>query len=228
MKLPFFATLFTTLGILILCSLGTWQLERLEWKNDLISKLETAYSAENPSPIALDADHTPEFTYGQIEGTFMPDKAFLLGPPTMRDEVPGLNLIVPLKTEKYTLLVNMGWTSHSLEQQPIYHLQNKTVSFTGLLRYFSWNAFTPPNNPEEDIWYRLDVPLISASKKLENTYPAALIADSANYKFDGAFFSDAAQAKKMPNNNHLQYAFFWFAMAGALITVYVLRFIKNR
>ena len=228
MKLPFWATSLTILGVFILCSLGSWQLERLAWKEDLITKIQAAYAQENPTDIVFDHE-APEFTYGRIEGEFLADKAFLLGPPKMRDDVAGLELIVPVKMNRHTVLVNMGWTPHALTEQPIHHLNGKRIAFTGLLRFFSYNAFTPDNKPEDEVWYQLDVPLIAASKSLEDLYPAALIAERANYKFDAAFFGDdrSAEVRALPNNNHMQYALFWFAMAGALIVVYALRFIKT-
>lgn len=226
-KLPFWGTLLTALGLCILCGLGTWQLQRLAWKNDLIVKIETAYSAKPAQPLNL-TQNLPEYSYGKITGRFLPDKAFLLGPPQIKDEKPGYRLIVPLQTDTYTLLINMGWTPYTLDKQPIYHLQGKTITFHGLLKSPHWNAFTPDNSPQNDIWFRLNMPEVAAAKALQNLYPDYLLADQANYKFDAAFFGDQTQDRLMPNNNHLQYALFWFAMAAAMLTVYVLRFLKEK
>ena len=226
---PAFASFLALLGIFILVNLGLWQLERLEWKQDLITKIEAAYANDNPPEIILE-EKTPEFTYGHITGTFMPDKAFLLGPPIIKDETVGYRLIVPIKTQGQTLPVNMGWTPQSLEAQNIRHLQGKPIRFTGLLRFFSWNSFTPQNKPEENIWYRLDIPLIAASKKLDNPYPAILLAESSDQTFDPVFFSEESRQslRERPNNNHFQYACFWFAMAGALLVIFILRFMIVR
>ncbi len=224
LKIPFWATFLTIIGLIILCTLGTWQLQRLSWKNDLIQKLDSAYNQKAPQEINLWQKTVPEFTYGYIKGTFLPDKAFLLGPPTMKNETPGLNLIVPIKTQDLTLLVNMGWTSTTLDKQPIHHLKNKEITFHGLLKHSKWNIFTPQNQPENDVWYRLNINEISTAKNLENLYPATLIADRANYKFDAKFFNDDNQNRPAPNNNHLQYALFWFTMAAILSIIYILRF----
>jgi len=226
-KLPFWATLFTLLGLCILCALGIWQLQRLAWKKDLITTLEASYNQERPASLDL-AQNPPEFAYGRITGNFLPHKAFLLGPPRIQDEVPGYDLIVPLQISDQTLLINMGWTPHPLDKQPIYHLQDQTLAFYGLLRMPGWNAFTPKNQPEKNIWFRLNTTEIASAKALENLYPSYLMANRANYKFDAAFFGDSAQNKLMPNNNHLQYALFWFAMAIALLSVYTLRFLKRK
>jgi len=44
-KLPFWATFLTLIGVIILCALGTWQVKRLAWKNDIVQKLHTAYAS---------------------------------------------------------------------------------------------------------------------------------------------------------------------------------------
>jgi len=224
---PFWATTLTLTGLVVLCSLGAWQLQRLAWKNDIIAKLEAAYNTENPHDITFE-NRPAQFTYGRIKGRFLPDKALLLGPPKIRNEKPGLELIVPLEAQNRTILINMGWTPHPLDQQPIYHLQNKTITFYGLLRFPPLNAFTPQNAPQDHIWYRLNTTQIEQEKDLNNLYNAYLLADRSDHKFDAAFFSDQNKNRLMPNNNHLQYAFFWFALAGALAVIYVLRFIVQK
>ncbi|MEZ5814571.1 MAG: SURF1 family protein [Alphaproteobacteria bacterium] len=224
MKPPFWATLFTALGVLILCSLGTWQVQRLAWKNNLIDKLNRAYETEEAAPLDLENITNQEFTYGRVSGIFMPDKALLLGPRTMNKEI-GHDLLVPLKTQNRTLIVNMGWTGAPLDKQPIYHLQGKKVWFEGLARTPKWNSFTPENRPEQNAWYKADIEEIAQAKNLDAPYPFILRAEHASHKFDAAFPNNP---RLLPNNNHLQYAFFWFAMAAALMGVYTLRFIVRK
>ena len=151
-----------------------------------------------------------------------------MGPPKLVDEKQGFDLIVPLELQTKTILINMGWTPYELSKQPIYHLQGKYITFEGLLKKPKWNSFTPENDPQRNIWYRLDLEQVKTEKNLSELLPLYMIAHSANHKFDAAFFSSKDQAKELPNNNHLQYAMFWFSMAIVLATIYVLRFaVKN-
>ena len=220
-KLPFWATLLTFLGLLILCTLGTWQIQRLSWKEDIIAQLDKAYEI-NPDT-ALNLEAAQNYDYGTVTGTFLPQKAILLGPRTREGDV-GNDLIVPLEINNKTLFINLGWSAWPLDEMPIDHLQNKDIQITGLIIIPSWNSFTPENKPEENLWFRLDVEEIARVKNLPNPYPFILRAESTNYKMDAAFPNNE---KLYPNNNHLQYAIFWFAMAAALLSVYILRFVKR-
>jgi len=224
MKLPFWATLLTLLGIAILCALGTWQLQRLAWKNDILQKLDTAYESEKSQKMDTADFKDGEFRYGEIGGIFMPDKAILLGPKT-KDSKIGYDLIAPIKHKKGTILVNMGWTESSkLEDLPIYYVSGKFVRFEGLARKPGWNSFTPDNDPAENLWYKPDIEEIAAVKELKNPLPFMFYAERSSYKFDGQFPNNQRWS---PNNNHFQYALFWFFMAGALALIYVLRFVRK-
>ena len=52
--------------------LGYWQLQRLQWKNDLISSIELNYNSKTIDfPILNDADNKYEYMQTHIEGKFM-------------------------------------------------------------------------------------------------------------------------------------------------------------
>ncbi|GJL85536.1 MAG: SURF1-like protein [Micavibrio sp.] len=223
-RLPFWATLMSVLGIIVLCTLGSWQLQRLAWKTEIIAKLDAAYESENSKAIDIANFEDSDFTYGRVSGTFLPQKALLLGPKT-KDKKIGYDLIVPLKQKKATILINMGWTEWELEELPIYHLKNKWVWFEGLARAPGWNSFTPENVPEEELWFKPDIDNIATIKNLKNPAPFMLYAEHASHKFDASFPNNARWS---PNNNHLQYAIFWFIMALALAVIYGLRFLRKQ
>lgn len=222
LKLPFWATTLTIIGLGILCTLGTWQLKRLAWKEDILQKLNTAYEGNQSTPLDFTAlqENNTDYAYGQITGTFKPDKAILLGPITKNKEI-GKNLIVPVITDQGTVFINMGWTDQPLESLPIHHVQNKNIRIEGLARKPGWNTFTPNNEPQNDLWFKPDLNEISEIKDLKNPIPYMLYAQSTSYKFDAAFPNND---RWQPNNDHLQYAIFWFTMACALLVIYILRF----
>ena len=225
MKLPFWGTVLTVLGVVILCGLGAWQLQRLAWKEDILTKLDAAYEGE-VTKLDFDTINADDFAYGVVEGRFLFDSAILLG-YRVKDGVPGADLIVPLETDQGVLFVNMGFNpgSQSLDGHFLDGYQGDMIRFTGLARAPEWNAFTPENVPEEGLWYRADVEEMAAVKGLSDPVPVVLYADFASRKFDAQFPNNE---RWEPKNNHLQYAIFWFTMAAAMVVVYGVRFLRKR
>jgi len=103
------------------------------------------------------------------------------------------------------------------------HANKDIVYFTGLLRQATWNGFTPQNVPHKDVWYRPDLQEIAGVKQLENVLPYMLYAEQSSYDFEGAFPNTQ---RHYPENNHLQYALFWFFMAAGMVGVYIMRFLR--
>ncbi|MGH1398421.1 MAG: SURF1 family protein [Alphaproteobacteria bacterium] len=223
-KPPLWATLFTILGITILCTLGTWQIQRLNWKTEILSDLNAAY--KNPrTELTHEALNTQTFAYGHASGTFQWDKAFKAGHKVV-DGAAGANLILPLKTKNGDILINLGFMPqmHELEKHPLKRFNGKSIAITGLARTPDWNNFTPQNDPDKNLWYRLDIPQITTHFKLENPAPFILYAHESEPKISETLPDNT---NWQPNNNHLQYALFWFAMALTLQGIFWLRFIRN-
>lgn len=223
MKLSVWATVFTLIGIAILITLGTWQIQRLQWKNTIIAQLDSAYNNTRDAKLDLVQAEQQDFSFGHITGMFMPERAILLGPKT-KDGTVGKDLIVPVRIDKKRdLLVNFGWTeARELGALPIHHAQGKPITISGLTRKPDWNSFTSNNSPEHDLWFKADINQIADAKDLKSPYPFLLYAETASYKFDSAFPNNE---RWYPRNKHMQYALFWYTMALALAAVYVFRFI---
>lgn len=212
----------TIIGVAILCGLGTWQLQRMAWKNGIIAQLDAAYGETTEDVASFSWAWSPDnasFAFEKAGGVFRPDKAILLGPKT-KDGKVGHHLIVPLAYRGKTLFVDMGWTDVTeISDLPIHSARKKRVEFTGLLRQPDWNNFTPENSPENDVWTKLDLEGIAKAKDLPPPLPVMMYAETASYKFDAAFPNNE---RWYPRNKHLQYALFWYALAAALLAVFVI------
>ena len=46
MRLPFWGTILTICGICVLCALGTWQYQRLQWKNEILKTIDAEYGLD--------------------------------------------------------------------------------------------------------------------------------------------------------------------------------------
>jgi surfeit locus 1 family protein len=218
---PLLPTIFMLLGIIILCSLGTWQLQRLHWKKDILNTLNAAYNSDTTQTLTANSLTNVQFAFGSVSGSLLPEKAILLGPRTHDGKI-GNHLIVPLQTPETSYLINLGWTDQPLENiTPIISNLTPPVTVTGLARTPDWNNFTPENLPDEDLWYKADINEIAQVKNITNPAPYIIHAESTNYKMDAQF---PKNDRWQPKNDHATYTAFWFSMAFVLLIIYGLRF----
>ncbi len=221
-KPPFWATTLTIMGISILGTLGTWQLHRLEWKEDLLTRI----NEQDQTPLAplSAADLTPEneFLKGRLNGQYAFEKEIAVQPRT-NEGTPGVHVITPyILNDGNTVLINRGWAPLG------YDLKTPAArsSIDVIIRKPAKpNIFVPKNTPEKDQWYALDIDAIAATKNIANPLPVLgyVLNDT---DAENTSYPDATALKIHINNNHLQYAFFWYAMAIVMLIVYGIRFIK--
>jgi surfeit locus 1 family protein len=239
-------TIFNLIGFIILCGLGIWQIQRLEWKTGIIEALNAEYakdaSKNSISPSDLDRfeghffdDSRDKQTYippfavrGTVTGIYNPDKQILLG-TRFYDNLPGKHVITPLQLEDGSwLLVNRGWvTQHWTSTDEIDPpMPGKKVTITGLLRKPSErNPFTPGNVPQKDEWFYPDAGEIAAAKHIREPVHAYMMYEEKDDNLTD--YPLAAATRPVLRNDHLQYAIFWFSMAGVLLIIYILRFLRK-
>lgn len=144
--------------------LGTWQIQRLEWKTNLIAKFEDRLvKPPLPLPPRVDPDAISDFDYRRVyaTGRFRHDQEMLIG-PRMREGQDGFVVVTPLERGdgQSTVLVNRGWISKKLQHQKdrIQGVPQGEVTIGGLLREpWKKNMFTPENKPEEGKFYFPDI-----------------------------------------------------------------------
>jgi surfeit locus 1 family protein len=236
-KPPFWASFFTLLGFVLLCSLGTWQVHRLEWKNALITKLEEASrrsavetlsfkEIEKLASAVRSQKDSSLVRYVFVEGQWLHDKEIAIGPRTWKGET-GYHILTPLRMEDGILLINRGWVPQDKKQpeQRPESLRQQHARIMGMLRYPPVpNIFTPANQIEKNEWYQINLDEIAAARKLADLAPIVLYThlDTA-----GISLPVAAALEWRPPNNHAQYAAFWFSMAAILLVIFALRFVAT-
>lgn len=146
--------------------LGTWQVQRLKWKTDLIAKCEDRLARPPlPLPPRIDPAAVADFDYRRVRATgrFRHDKEMLIG-PRMRDGEQGYMVVTPLERGGEggdgTVLVNRGWIAKSKADQRTRpdSLPGGEVTVEGLLREpWKKNMFTPENKPDKGEFYFPDV-----------------------------------------------------------------------
>lgn len=208
-------------AFVVLVSLGLWQIHRLEWKNALLTDLDSARL--NASSTRLTGNDFKQaalshrlFIGGSVEGQLLKDKAFRLG-PRVQDGVAGYHLYAPMRLKDGSIiLINLGWIPEK-EQSVLKDVKDISI-LSGLARYPDRaNAFTPVNQPQQQLWYSIDFDTLKAQPGMENLEDYVFYADTS---LENARPAPIPAAKDwQPPNNHLQYAAFWFSMAGLLLVL---------
>jgi surfeit locus 1 family protein len=217
-------TVFTLFGLVLLLGLGTWQVQRLHWKEGLIAERAAAVSGVPVAmPKTLAEARAVEFHRVRAAGRFLNDRELHLHATTAAGEV-GYHVVTPLALDGGgTVLVDRGFVPERLLAPAGRAEANPTgaVTVTGLLRLApdgkpSW--FTPDNRPDRNEWFYVDIAAMAQAAALSYALPFYVDADATPNP--GGFPLGGQTVLDLPNN-HLQYAITWYALAGALVIVYI-------
>ncbi|MGE0424814.1 MAG: SURF1 family protein [Reyranellaceae bacterium] len=222
-------TVFSVPAFLVMIGLGVWQLQRMEWKNDLIERLQTRMTMPPLDAQGVAADpKAAEYRKVRLTGTFLHDKELHLLARSLNRNV-GLQVVTPLRLESgEVVLFNRGWVPERLKdpaRRPAGQVPG-LVTVEGVVRLSeagvkSW--FIPDNKPERNVWLTVDVATMRRSAGLPDA--PALKADqwfvAADARANPGGYPIGGQTRVNLPNDHLQYAITWFLLALSLVGVYV-------
>jgi len=226
----FWPTLFTVPVVLLCLALGSWQIQRLFWKRDLIAQREAAVAA---APVAAPRSQEDvrgmEFHHVTDEGVFLHDKEIFLG-ATSEGGRQGYQVLTPLREPSgRVVFINRGFIPAELKdaRKRAAGQIAGTVHVEGLLRLPpgekpTW--FLPDNRPDLNYWFWVDLAAMSAADKLDNVAPFYIDADASPNP--GGWPKGGVTRLSLPND-HLQYAITWFSLAVALMVIYFLYHRRN-
>lgn len=220
----------------ILLSLGTWQVERLHWKEGLIAKIAERRDA---TPVQLTDIEAAQATGGDIEflrvtisGTFdhTKERHFF----ATHQGQTGFYVYTPLTLEDgRTLLVNRGFIPYELKE-PAKREQGQVVGEVTLTGYARAklgkkpSSLVPDNDLPKNIFYWKDIAAMTTSAGLDPARVLPFFVDvDARLKNPGGFPVGGVTQFDLPNN-HLQYAITWYGLALALAGVVAAMWLKRR
>ncbi len=215
-------------GFAFLSGLGLWQIERLQWKQALIERVESGLSA---TPVGVDdilADvqsrRDIEYRPMQATGTFLHDKEAHYF--ATFNGASGYFVYTPLRGgDGSTLLVNRGFVPMD-RKEPDTRAEGQVggvVTIQGLARsnpQAKPNMFVPNNDTTGNVYYWKNVDQMSSQgldTVTDRLMPFFLDADSTVIAGQGAPIGGVTLIE-FPNS-HLQYAITWFGLAAALLGV---------
>jgi surfeit locus 1 family protein len=217
-------TLFTVPAIIVLLVLGTWQVQRLQWKNNLMAAVnEKVVMPVMDLPLVVDNFDDLQYRKVRIKGHFLNDKEvhLFVGAKEFKGNM-GYDIITPFKREDGSVvLVDRGWVPYAkkLSENRPETIINGTVEIEGMLHKGEvQKGFTPDNDVEKNLWYWIDVAEIEKhiGEKLPNLYVRVLKKDDSNMLPIGG---DEVIRHR---NDHLQYAITWYSFAVILLGIYII------
>ena len=223
-------TLAMLAGVAVLLTLGTWQMQRLEWKQDLIAHRESGLAAPPVILPAISNDwQSYDFRRVEATGVFRHDLEQQYGVRTHGERL-GHHILTPLvRSDGSAVLVDRGWVPVDRlapESRSEGQLSGQ-VRVEGIGRYRADDAplwVTPSNQPDERRWFWYDLDALAETVGLE-ILPVVIEADDRPNP--GGLPIGGLTRIELPNN-HLQYALTWYALALTLLAVYIAFSMQHR
>ncbi len=210
LKHKFLFSVFTIFFVLVFITLGSWQIIRLNWKNNLILEIEK--SLKNP-PAELTKSNKENFLRIKTSGTIDFKKQIYLY-NLNESGTPGFEVINPIIINDENYLINRGWIPfEKKDTQEINVINQKDIIGTLKLQSRK-NIFKPDNDIKGNYWFSLNrEDIFDFTDKKFSKY---IIYLDGSYQFP--------RPKKITaniSNNHKKYAMTWFSLAISIFLLYL-------
>ena len=200
--------------------LGSWQLYRLNWKNDLMDNISN--SIINPDLFSNDNKYNNLVSVKLDKNYKVLDKPIFIESKTFKGK-PGYHLILPIKYNKEIFsVINFGWFKDKDFDQ-VKDIMKKYISVNDAKVYIrEFNSDKPFFTPENDIlnntWYSVNKSDFKQFYQYEfqSKYYFVLLDERiTKYSFNPLVFL---------RNNHLNYSITWFLLSlSSIIMLLIIR-----
>jgi surfeit locus 1 family protein len=212
-------------SLVILLTLGTWQVERLHWKEGLLADIAERRSAD-PAPLSeieqrAAAGDDIEYRRIALSGTFdhTRERHFFA---TFEGRT-GFYVYTPLTlADGRKIFVNRGFVPYEMKE-PATRAAGEVSGEQAITGYARAklsgkpSMLVPDNDLSKNIFYWKDLDAMAASTGLSDVIPFFVDVD-ASVSNPGGWPKGGVTQFELPNN-HLQYAATWYGLAAALLAV---------
>jgi|TARA_B110001450_G_scaffold247295_1_gene262209 surfeit locus 1 family protein len=206
----FLFSIFVFLFIASFIALGTWQIVRLNWKQELIKQIEVSFKDQ---PVNLSNHTHKNYLRIKTSGIFNFDKQIYLYNLNEKGE-PGFDIITPIIIDNKNYLLNRGWISFNKKNtKEINVLNSKTITGT-LKKQLKANRFKPKNNIIENYWFTLN-------RKDIFEYTGKSFSPFVIYSNNNLDIPKTKTITANISNNHKKYAITWFSLAFSVFIFYL-------
>ena len=210
LKHKFLFSVFIIFFIFVFIALGSWQIIRLNWKNNLILEIEN--SLKNP-PVELTKTNKENFLKIKTSGTIDFEKQIYLYNLNETGK-PGFEVINSIKINNENYLINRGWIPFEKKDLPEINLINQNEVIGTILLQPKYSSFKPKNDLEKNYWFTLNREDIF--KFTGKKFSKYIIYLGGDYKVPKPKVITAKIS-----NNHKKYAITWFSMAISILLIYL-------
>ena len=210
MRNKFLFSVFVFFFISIFIALGSWQLIRLDWKNELLNKIEVSLKKE---PVELMTNVPEDYLKIRTSGIIDFDKQIYLYSLNEKG-TPGFNVINPIIINNKNFLLNRGWIPFDKKNtKEIDIFDHKTILGT-LKKQSKASRFKPVNDIDDNYWFTLDRDDIF--KYTSKNFSPFVIYLNNNLELPKSKIITV----NIPNS-HKKYAITWFSLALSIFLFYL-------
>lgn len=234
-------TFLTAVMLCALLALGTWQVKRLHWKEDLIARAQQGIEGQ-PVPLPTFGADDPswrdlDFHRVSVSGRFIVGKAFGFQVST-RGELVGGELVVPmLLDDGRVILVDLGWLAERdlPPASAVPFVPAGQVALDGVARFVGDirpGYLTPSPDLIKRRWFDWHIPAMSDVTGLQ-LLPVIVDVDQRSVlTVDGKpmGIANRPQPRSLAvdyPNDHLGYALTWYGLALGLVVIYTMMGFKR-
>ena len=203
-------SIFVFFFISIFIALGSWQLVRLNWKNELLNKIDVSLKKE---PVDLMTNVPKDYLKIKTSGVIDFDKQIYLYSLNEKG-LPGFNVVNPIIINNKNFLLNRGWIPFNKKNtKEINIFDHKTILGT-LKKQTKASRFKPANDVKDNYWFTLD--RNDVFKYTNKNFSPFIIYLNNNLELP----KPRIITVNIPNS-HKKYAITWFSLALSIFLFYL-------
>ena len=210
MKNKLLFSIFVFFFISIFIALGTWQIVRLNWKLELLNKIDVSLNKE---PVDLMSVSLDDYLKIKTRGVIDFDKQIYLYSLNEKG-APGFNVVNPIIINNKNFLLNRGWIPFDKKNTQEINIFDDKIILGTLKKQTKASKFKPENDIKNNYWFSLDRNDIF--KYTNKKFSPFIIYLNNNLELP----KPKIITVNIPNS-HKKYAITWFSLALSIFFFYL-------
>lgn len=224
-RFPWITLILGSIVFAILVALGTWQVERLQWKENLLAEIEQRSHAAPESLGEIEQlwaeQHDVDYRAVTVTGRFLKGQerhyfATFQG-------MSGFYVYAPLQLDDARVVfINRGFVPYDKkEPETRGETTQEPVTIKGLARNplaDKPSSIVPDNDLKANIYYWKDLAAMAAQSEVSQNKLVPFFIDADKTPNPGGLPIGGVTIIDLPNS-HLQYAVTWYGLAATLLAI---------